>query len=215
MAYLHQGHADYPMRLGHEWCGTVVGVGDGVDAGWVGRRDDRGHDARLRPMRRVPTGAATCARTGSRSGSAAAGRARSPSSCVVPVDRAASVCPTPSTMSPARSSSRAATRCARCGRRASPRRRAADPRPGHDRPARRAVRPGRRRRGPHHGPLGAVARLRPGLGFHGVWTAETLPRCRATRSIDASNDRRLPALALDLVEPGRRVVYIGLAGVPA
>ena len=33
--------------------------------------------------------------------------------------------------------------------------------------------------------------------------------------IDASNDPGLPALALDLVEPGKRVVYIGLAGVPS
>ena len=32
MAYLHQGHATYPMRLGHEWCGVVSAVGAGVDA---------------------------------------------------------------------------------------------------------------------------------------------------------------------------------------
>ena len=38
MAYLHQGHAAYPMRLGHEWCGVVSAVGDGVDASWLGRR---------------------------------------------------------------------------------------------------------------------------------------------------------------------------------
>lgn len=38
MAYLHQGHAEYPMRLGHEWCGTVSAVGDGVDEAWIGRR---------------------------------------------------------------------------------------------------------------------------------------------------------------------------------
>ncbi len=38
MAYLHQGFAHYPMRIGHEWCGTVSAVGDGVDASWVGRR---------------------------------------------------------------------------------------------------------------------------------------------------------------------------------
>ena len=38
MAYLHQGHARFPMRLGHEWCGTVTAVGDGADAAWVGRR---------------------------------------------------------------------------------------------------------------------------------------------------------------------------------
>ncbi|MFC7642416.1 alcohol dehydrogenase catalytic domain-containing protein [Streptosporangium lutulentum] len=36
MAYLHQGHAEYPMRLGHEWCGTVSAVGDGVDESWIG-----------------------------------------------------------------------------------------------------------------------------------------------------------------------------------
>jgi len=38
MAYLHQGHAEYPIRPGHEWCGTVSAVGDGVDPGWLGRR---------------------------------------------------------------------------------------------------------------------------------------------------------------------------------
>ena len=27
MAYLHQGHAKYPVRPGHEWCGTVAAVG--------------------------------------------------------------------------------------------------------------------------------------------------------------------------------------------
>lgn len=38
MAYLAQGHAAYPLRLGHEWCGTVRAVGDGVDDAWLGRR---------------------------------------------------------------------------------------------------------------------------------------------------------------------------------
>lgn len=37
MAYLHQGHARYPMRLGHEWAGTVAAVGPGVDRAWLGR----------------------------------------------------------------------------------------------------------------------------------------------------------------------------------
>jgi threonine dehydrogenase-like Zn-dependent dehydrogenase len=36
MAYLHEGHASYPMRLGHEWCGTVVAAPG--DPTWVGRR---------------------------------------------------------------------------------------------------------------------------------------------------------------------------------
>ena len=38
MVYLHQGHASYPIRLGHEWAGTVASAGDGVDPAWVGRR---------------------------------------------------------------------------------------------------------------------------------------------------------------------------------
>lgn len=38
MAYLHDGHAGYPMRLGHEWCGTVTSVGKGVDETWIGHR---------------------------------------------------------------------------------------------------------------------------------------------------------------------------------
>ena len=38
MSYLHSGQAAYPMRLGHEWCGAVSGVGAGVDAAWLGRR---------------------------------------------------------------------------------------------------------------------------------------------------------------------------------
>jgi threonine dehydrogenase-like Zn-dependent dehydrogenase len=38
MAYLHDGHAAYPMVLGHEWCGRVEVVGEGVDPRWLGRR---------------------------------------------------------------------------------------------------------------------------------------------------------------------------------
>jgi threonine dehydrogenase-like Zn-dependent dehydrogenase len=33
--------------------------------------------------------------------------------------------------------------------------------------------------------------------------------------VDASTSASLPAFALDLVEPGRRVVYIGLSGRPS
>ena len=33
--------------------------------------------------------------------------------------------------------------------------------------------------------------------------------------VDSSNSADLPALALDLVEPGKRVVYIGLSGTPS
>jgi threonine dehydrogenase-like Zn-dependent dehydrogenase len=54
-----------------------------------------------------------------------------------------------------------------------------------------------------------------GLGFEFVWTEERLPAIPFDAVIDASNAPSLPAKALDLVEPGRRVVYVGLAGRPS
>ena len=38
MAYLHDGNAHFPMRLGHEWMGTVVSVGRREDEKWLGLR---------------------------------------------------------------------------------------------------------------------------------------------------------------------------------
>src|SRR5215467_8099596 len=38
MSYLETGDAGYPIRIGHEWSGTVSAVGDDVDTAWVGRR---------------------------------------------------------------------------------------------------------------------------------------------------------------------------------
>ena len=38
MAYLHTGDAEYPIRIGHEWAGVVGAVGSGVDDAWLGRR---------------------------------------------------------------------------------------------------------------------------------------------------------------------------------
>lgn len=36
MPYLHDGQASYPIRIGHEWCGRVAVLGEGVDPSWVG-----------------------------------------------------------------------------------------------------------------------------------------------------------------------------------
>jgi 2-desacetyl-2-hydroxyethyl bacteriochlorophyllide A dehydrogenase len=38
MPYLHNGISSYPVRLGHEWCGTVSAVGEGVAQSWIGTR---------------------------------------------------------------------------------------------------------------------------------------------------------------------------------
>jgi threonine dehydrogenase-like Zn-dependent dehydrogenase len=53
------------------------------------------------------------------------------------------------------------------------------------------------------------------LGLDGVWTVSDLPGLAFDAVIDATNAPALPALALELVEPGKRVVYIGLAGTPS
>jgi len=38
MAYLDSGDAEFPIRIGHEWCGTVVEIGEGVDPTWLGAK---------------------------------------------------------------------------------------------------------------------------------------------------------------------------------
>ena len=38
MAYLDQGITSFPLRLGHEWTGTVTGVGSSANEHWIGKR---------------------------------------------------------------------------------------------------------------------------------------------------------------------------------
>jgi threonine dehydrogenase-like Zn-dependent dehydrogenase len=58
-------------------------------------------------------------------------------------------------------------------------------------------------------------RLAHALGFDGAWMRSSLPSLPWDAVVDASNAPELPALALDLVEPGGRVVYVGLAVTPS
>jgi threonine dehydrogenase-like Zn-dependent dehydrogenase len=53
------------------------------------------------------------------------------------------------------------------------------------------------------------------LGFERAWTADELPDLAWDGVIDASNSPGLPARAVELVEPGRNVALIGLAGEPS
>jgi threonine dehydrogenase-like Zn-dependent dehydrogenase len=57
--------------------------------------------------------------------------------------------------------------------------------------------------------------LAASLGFEHRWHEGRLPDLPYDAVVDASNAAHLPALALDLVEPAGRVVYIGLAGSPS
>ena len=38
MAYIDQGLTTFPIRLGHEWTGTVIEVGKGVNTSWINKR---------------------------------------------------------------------------------------------------------------------------------------------------------------------------------
>jgi threonine dehydrogenase-like Zn-dependent dehydrogenase len=215
MAYLHDGNAAYPMRLGHEWCGTVSAAGAGVDERWVGRRVTGDTMLGCGHCRRCAAGVQHLCedRTevgirGGRPGALAeqlAVPATSLRELPDVVDDAAGAM-----VEPGANALRAVW--------------AADLSPG-DRLL--VLGPGTigllaaafaRAAGAEVHAMGrtdaslAFARSR---GLDGVWAPGAVPGLVFDAVIDASNAAALPALALDLVEPGKRVVYIGLAGTPS
>jgi threonine dehydrogenase-like Zn-dependent dehydrogenase len=215
MAYLHSGHASYPIRLGHEWAGTVTAIGDGVDPDWLGRRvmgDTMLGDGTCRRCRRghqhVCEQRQEVGVRGGRPGALAEQLAVPVSSLhALPdaVDAALGAL-----VEPGGNSLRAAA--------------AASLRPA-DRVM--VLGPGTiglltakfaRAAGAEVHVMGlsdeslAFART---LGFDNAWTEASVPDLPFDAVIDASNAAHLPALALDLVESAGRVVYIGLAGHPS
>jgi threonine dehydrogenase-like Zn-dependent dehydrogenase len=215
MSYLHTGQASYPIRIGHEWMGVVSAIGQGVDPSWVGRRVTG--DTML--------GCGTCERClhgrqhlcadryeiGVRNGwpGALAEQLQVPVRALVSLPAAADAS-MGALVEPGGNALRAV--------------RAAGLAPGE---RLLVLGPGTigllvaqiaASEGIEVHLLGRSERSRAfarSLGFGHVWTGDTLPDLRYDAVIDASNSPELPALALDLVEPGRRVVYIGLAGRPS
>jgi len=57
--------------------------------------------------------------------------------------------------------------------------------------------------------------LAASFGASGYWTADDPPPGSYDAVIDCTDDHRMPAAALALVEPAGRLVYIGIAGVPS
>jgi threonine dehydrogenase-like Zn-dependent dehydrogenase len=211
MAYLHDGHASFPMRLGHEWCGTVSAVGPGVDRGWIARRvmgDTMLGDGTcrrcLRGDQHVCDDRTEVGIRGGRPGALAEQVAVPASSLHVLPDAVDPVLG--ALVEPGGNAWRAA-RASRSG-------------PG-DRAL--VLGPGTiglltamflRAGGAEAHVMGATEAslaFANGLGFEHTWTADTLPDLPFDAVIDASNAPHLPALAVDLVEPAGRVVYIGLA----
>jgi threonine dehydrogenase-like Zn-dependent dehydrogenase len=212
MAYLHEGQARYPMRLGHEWAGTVSAVGDGVDPRWVGRRvtgDTMLGDGVCRRCRQghqhVCANRQEVGIRGGRPGALAEQLAVPVTSLHAlpgPVDAVLGAL-----VEPGGNALRSA--------------RAARPQAGE-----RALilGPGTigllvamfaRATGAEVHLMGrtdASLEFARSLGFDHAWTEDTLPELPFDAVIDASNAAHLPALALELVEPAGRVVYVGLAG---
>jgi len=215
MAYLHEGHTTYPLRLGHEWAGVVSEVGQDVDPGWVGRRvtgDTMIGDGTCRRCRRGRQH--VCERrdeVGIRDGRPGALAEQ----IAVPV-RSLHALPdvVDAVLGALVEPGGNALRCAR----------AAQAGPGDS-----ALVLGL-------GTIGVLAAMflradgaqvhlldpsprsrefARSLGFDHVWSGEDLPAGPFDAVIDASNGPEVPAVALDLVEPGGRVVYIGLSGTPS
>lgn len=215
MSYLHTGQATYPLRLGHEWCGVVSTVGPGVASGWAGCRVTG--DTML--------GCGTCHRcldgrqhvcadryeVGLRNGwpGALAEQLLMPVRAlrVLPdsVDDAAGAL-----VEPGGNSLRAVRGAGQIeGRRVL----VLGPGTIGLLALQFALAAGAEVHvaGTHEGSLA----LPRSLGAHGVWTTDTLPPLSWDAVIDATNGADVPARALDLVEPGGRVVYIGLSTAPS
>jgi threonine dehydrogenase-like Zn-dependent dehydrogenase len=215
MAYLHQGHAAYPMRLGHEWAGTVAGVGEGVDPGWTGRRvtgDTMLGDGTcrrcLRGAQHVCENRQEVGIRAGRAGALAAQIAVPATSLHALPDAVDAVLG--ALVEPGGNALRAAEAAA-----VGPGDRALVLGPGT---IGLLVAMFLRAGGAEVHLMGRTAeslRFARGLGFEHAWAEADLPALPFDAVVDASNAATLPALALDLVEPAGRVVYIGLAGEPS
>lgn len=215
MAYLHDGQAAYPLRLGHEWCGRVRSVGAGVERSWVGRRvmgDTMLGDGTCRRCRRGQQH--VCAareEVGIRLGRAGALAEQ----LMVPVS---SLHELPDSIGstlgalvePAANALRAARGAAA----------------GPDDTV-LVLGPGtiglltamfvRASGATVHllGVTGHSLAFARSLGFENVWSADDLPDVPFDAVVDATHGVGMPAFAVDRVEPGGRVVLIGLAGEPS
>ncbi|SFP79362.1 Threonine dehydrogenase [Geodermatophilus dictyosporus] len=215
LSYLETGHSSYPLRPGHEWCGRVTAVGDGVDPAWLGRRvtgDTMLGDRVCRRCRRgqqhVCEDRQEVGIRGDRPGALA-------EQLAVPAE---SLHELPDSVDPVLGAlvepGGNAWRAAQAAAVAS-----------GDRAL--VIGPGTiglltamflRARGAEVHLLGvtpASLDFARGLGFADAWTRDTLPDLPFDAVVDASTAPGSPALALDLVEPAGRVVCIGIAGTPS
>ncbi|MFC7534229.1 zinc-binding dehydrogenase [Actinoplanes sp. GCM10030250] len=215
MSYLHSGRSSYPLRPGHEWSGVVSGCGPGVDPGWAGRRVTGDTMIACGHCRRCLGGrhhvCAEMRELGIADGlpGALAEQLAFPAAYLhaLPdtVDAGLGAL-----VEPGGNAQRSVTAA--------------------------ALEPGERLLVLGTGTIGLLtamigrargldvhllgrhpvfARFTRDLGFANMWTRDSLPDLPWDAVVDATNGAEMPGLAVDLVEPGRRVVYIGLSGTPS
>src|SRR4051812_21592779 len=215
LSYLQTGHSAYPLRPGHEWCGRVVAVGDGVDAAWLGRRvmgDTMLGDQVCRSCRRgqqhVCENRQEVGIRGGRPGALAEQLAVPAWSLHALPDAVDDVLG--ALVEPGSNAWRAAHAA--------------------------AVGPGERALVIGPGTIGLLTAMflraagtevhllgvteaslafARDLGFPSAWSRDTVPDLPFDAVVDASPDVTSPASALDLVDAAGRVVYIGIAGTPS
>jgi threonine dehydrogenase-like Zn-dependent dehydrogenase len=234
MVYLRTGEAQYPVRIGHEWCGVVARAGDEASAAWLGQRVTGdtmlgcGHCQRCRNGRQH-----LCAdrfEIGIRGGwpGALAEQLLVPASALLPlpdrIDAAAGAL-----VEPGGNALRAVRATQADPGQADPGQAAAGQAAGRADAAQRllVMGPGtigllaaliaRARGAEVHllGPDDRSLRFARSLGFDQVWVRDTVPRLPFDAIIDSSTGTELPALAADLIEPGGRIGYIGLSAEPS
>ncbi|MEO5920688.1 MAG: alcohol dehydrogenase catalytic domain-containing protein [Pseudolysinimonas sp.] len=215
MQYLREGHASYPMRIGHEWAGVVSSVGEGVDASWIARRVTGDTMLGCGECRRCRAGYQHLCEFRTELG-IRGGRAGALAEQVAVPERALVALPdgvddaSGAMVEPGGNALRAVRGA--------------------------ALEPGGRVLVLGAGTIGLLVAMFAradgaevhllgrgsrslgfalSLGFENVWAGDDLPDLPWDAVIDASNSPSLPARALELVEPGKRVVYIGLAGSPS
>lgn len=215
MPFLHDGRAQYPMRLGHEWMGTVAAVGDGVDHAWIGRRVTGDTMLGCRQCERCNAGYQhTCGNRlevgvlGGKAGALAEFIAVPASSLFAlpdDVDDAQGAM-----VEPSGNAMRSVL--------------AAQLEPGERMLVVGAGTIGlltaliARARGIDVHILGRSQRTRDfagSLGFEHVWHADDLPALAWHAVVNASHSSDIPAWSVQQVQPGRRVVYVGLSGEPS
>ncbi|HEY3163058.1 MAG TPA: alcohol dehydrogenase catalytic domain-containing protein [Candidatus Limnocylindrales bacterium] len=215
MAYLATGEAAYPIRIGHEWSGTVGAVGAGVDRAWLGRRVTGdtmlgcGLCARCRSGRQH-----LCAdrfEVGIRRGWPGALAEKLPIPARFLRELPPGIDVTAGALAEPAGNAWRAVQAASVAR-------------------------GERLLVIGPGTIGLLAALiaaaggadvhllgrgersiafARSLGFEPVWSADRPPDGLFDAVIDASTDPGSPARAVELAEPGRRVVLIGISGGPS